>query len=203
MFVCGFVATPLILFGSAFIVSSPSLFSTLCLLSFCLPVQFGPRQKNLFLTWRHQSRAAVWLIGRAKKPGKAVRRTESQRSNLSRRSPRAMLREEDGPHLLALALKFPLIHRKQSEENKRTIVWFKQKLWRWSCFVFYISQKNNEDKTVLVIPNSGRSLARSGLFCTDKSSTSDVFVFKLAAVTNSISRGGGEWWGGKESWCNA
>lgn len=71
MFVCGFVATPLDPFGSAFAVSpsfmffSLFFFSTICLPS-AFPVQFRVGQKNLFLTQHHQSQAPVWLIGHLK-----------------------------------------------------------------------------------------------------------------------------------------
>lgn len=91
----------------------------------------------------------------------------------------------NGPHLFSLALKFPLIHGKQaqSKENKRPLSRLNKNCKEDEA----ATQGNNEDKTVRIIPNSGRSRMGSGLFCRDKDSTSDVFVFNLAAVTNSIS----------------
>lgn len=162
-----------------------------CLISICCLTPLSSTFPPLFLPPRTvQARTGEYishtassivssrLIDRPRKNhSEAEQRIESQRSDLSRQSPRAML-QEDGPHLFALTLKFPLIHRKTNDHclaYKKTV--------RMKLHCFYISQNNNEDKTVRIIPNSGRSFMRSGLFCTDKSSTCDVFVFKLAAIT--------------------
>lgn len=92
---------------------------------------------NVFLSQCHQLWAARWLIG-CVTHWKAEQWIGSQ-NNLSCQSLGVMLREH-GPHLLALDVKFSLIHRKQTqnEENKQPLSSL-NKDWRSSCLDFYIS----------------------------------------------------------------
>lgn len=90
--------------------------------SFCLPCTVQGRTEE-FISHTASSIASSRLIDwPPKNRREAERQIESQRRDLSHQSPRAML-QEDGPHPFALALKFPLIHRKQtqSKENKQPL----------------------------------------------------------------------------------